>query len=542
MEGGKYMTTINKKVLPPDAVRTIEGLRDTGYEFNTAMADIIDNSIAANANLIEVTIEMDYIGDLIVKIADNGSGMSEHGLEAAMTYGSPQRKVQKSLGKFGLGLKTASTAFCRKLSVITRDSEVSNIYKACWDLDYVASVQDWELLLQSPSLEELEMLEDVTQNSSGTIVIWENIDRLLKDYQDRTGIHARRALEKTVQNLKEHVALIYNRFLDENYFEAPNVTIKINNEKIEAWDPFCKNETNTKLVAEKTRFVEFEDGTGTSFTVNAYVLPRAPEFSSEEAKKRAKLSNDMQGFYVYRENRLINYGNWMGMYANEPHGTLLRVEFSFDYLMDDAFHVDIKKSKISLDGELYNWFRGEFLPGPRRAADERSRTGKRENIKKISKDAHDVSNKGISYREKELKMSTIEVTNKTNSDVEITNRKGKMKIKLPIMEPAKEGELYVAPVESIEDGLLWEPALIDTHNAVRVNTNHPYYHKVYIPNLNSGVTIQGLDSLLWALGEAELGTISEDTRYHIKELRYEVSRILRRLVEDLPDPGLENNV
>lgn len=541
MEGGKNMKVLNKKILPPDAVRTIEGLRDTGYEFNTAMADIIDNSIAANASLVEVSIEMDYSGELIIQIADNGTGMNEEGLEAAMVYGSPQRNVLKSLGKFGLGLKTASTAFCRKLSVVTRDSGNSTVYKACWDLDYVAKVQDWELLLVSPSIDELNKLEEVTDNGSGTIVIWENIDRLLKDYQDRTGVHARRALDRTILSLREHVALVYNRFLNMEYTDAPNVTIKINNEKVEAWDPFCKDEPMTELVATQCPEVNFQDGKNTSFTVNAYVLPRAPEFSSEEAKKRAKLSNNMQGFYVYRENRLINYGNWMGMYTNEPHGTLLRVEFSFDYRLDDAFHVDIKKSRISLNGDLYDWFKNEFLPGPRRAADERARTGKRENIKKVSKDAHDVSNKGISYREKELKMSNAEIKNLEKNDVEITNKKGKVKIKLAIMEPSKDGELYVAPVESIEDGLLWEPALIDKHNAVRVNTNHPYYHKVYIPNLSSGVTVQGLDSLLWALGEAELGTISEDTRYHLKELRYEVSRILRRLVEDLPDPGLEDN-
>lgn len=535
------MNIVNKKLLPPDAVRTIEGLRDTGYEFNTAMADIIDNSIAASADLVEVFIEMDYSGDLLVRVADNGEGMNENGLEAAMTYGSPRRSMSKSLGKFGLGLKTASTAFCRKLSVVSRDSGDSEINKACWDLDYVAEVQDWELLLVSPTLEELEILEEVTSNNSGTIVTWEKIDRLLKDYQDRAGIHAQRALNKVIDNLNDHVALIYNRFLDFEFTQAPNVTIKINNKKVEAWDPFCQKEPNTELVAETSKELQISDETKAHFEVKAYVLPRGPEFSSEEAKKRAKLSNDMQGFYVYRENRLINYGNWMGMFTNEPHGTLLRVEFSFDHLLDDAFHVDIKKSRISLDGELFNWLRTVFLPGPRRAADERARLGKRENIQKASKDAHDVSNKSISYREKELKMSNSEVKNKEKNDVEITNRKGKVTIKIPILEPSKPGELYVAPVDSIEDGLLWEPALIQQHNAVRVNTNHPYYSKVYIPNLASGVTIQGLDSLLWALGEAELGTISDETRFHLKELRYEVSRILRRLVEDLPDPGTEED-
>lgn len=536
------MKVVNKKIVPPHAIRTIEGLRDTGYNFNTAMADIIDNSIAADATLIDISIEMDYEGELTIYIADNGIGMDLPGLESAMTYGSPQRTSLKSLGKFGLGLKTASTAFCRSLSVTTRNSGHSSIYKACWDLDYIANdAKDWELLFLDPSDRELELLEKVTNNSSGTIVTWEKIDRLLKEYQDPSGSYARRALEKIIFDLKEHVAMIYQRFLDHNFLEAPNVVIKINDENIEAWDPYCTDEPKTDLVAKATQPVEFKDGSTASFTIKAYVLPRKEEFSSEEAQKKAKLSNDLQGFYIYRENRLIHYGNWLGMFTNEPHGTLLRVEFSFDYQLDEAFNVDIKKSRIILNNDLYNWLKTQFLPAPRRVADERYRKGQKKIAKQVSEGAHDSSNKGIGNHENAVKISNIEVTNKGNDEVEVTNRKGKVQIKLPILEPMHDGELLVAPVDSIDDGLLWEPALINMHHAVRINTSHDYYHKVYIPNLRSGVLIQGMDSLLWALSEAELGTISEQTKFHLKELRYEVSRILRKLVEDLPEPKLDED-
>ncbi|OHX50690.1 ATP-binding protein [Cytobacillus oceanisediminis] len=536
------MTVLNKKIVPPHAIRTIEGLRDTGYDFNTAMADIIDNSIAADATRIEVFIEMDFGGAITIYIADNGIGMDEQGLDKAMTYGSPQRENLKSLGKFGLGLKTASTAFCRSLSVTTRNSKHSPIFKARWDLDHVAFVaQDWELLYLDPDERELEILEEVSNRGAGTVVTWEKIDRLLKDYQDPSGVHARRAFEKLIANLEDHISMIYQRFLDPNFADAQNVTIKINGKNIDPWDPFCTLEPETELVAEEEQDAEFEDGTKTSFVVRAYVLPRKEEFSSEEARKKAKLSNNLQGFYVYRENRLIHYGNWMGMYSNEPHSTLLRVEFSFDYLMDEAFNVDIKKSKISLNSDLYNWLKDQFLPAPRRAADERYRKGQKKSVKKVTKGAHDSSNKGIGSRQKELTMSEVEVKNKEKNEVEITNNKGKIRIKLPVLDQAKEGEVHVSPVDSLEDGILWEPALISTNHAVRINTNHPYYHKVYVPNLSSGVTIQGMDALLWALSEAELGTVNKETEYHLKEIRFAVSRILRRLVEDLPDPELGNN-
>lgn len=538
MEGGRVM---KKLVVPPHATRTIEGLRDTGYEFNTAMADIIDNSIAAGATLVDIRIEMDYIGDISIYIADNGTGMHEQGLVDAMTYGSPERPNPASLGKFGLGLKTASTAFCRCLSVTTRASESSPIIKARWDLDHVAKANDWELLFPDPDDIEIELLDDVSEGKSGTVVTWEKVDRLLKNYHDKAGTHARRAFEKAKENLIDHVSMVYQRFLDENYTDAPNVKIKIAGEYIEPWDPFCKTEPETQLVGECVQDAEFEDGSKTAFTVRAFVLPRGEQFSNEEAKKKAKLSNDLQGFYVYRENRLIHHGDWMGMFSNEPHSTLLRIEFSFDHNMDDAFNVDIKKSRIMLNNDLYNWLKSQFLPAPRRAANQRYRKGVSSDVTRAAKGAHDASNVGIGSREKDVQISKIEVTDQDSNEVKVTNKKGSVRIKLPVLEPAKEGELFVSPVDSLEDGLLWEPCLIDKHHAVRINTNHPYYHKVYIPNLSSGVTIQGMDSLLWAICEAELGTINEVTEYHLKELRYEVSRILRRLVEDLPEPEINND-
>ena len=112
--------TDEEMILAPDPARIVEGLRDTGYDFNTAMADLVDNSIAANATLIKVKIDMTPNGTVKAYIADNGCGMNFDGLRNAMRYGSAQRTDPNSMGKFGLGLKTASTAFCRSLSLISK--------------------------------------------------------------------------------------------------------------------------------------------------------------------------------------------------------------------------------------------------------------------------------------------------------------------------------------------------------------------------------------------------------------------------------------
>ncbi len=182
----------------------------------------------------------------------------------------------------------------------------------------------------------------------------------------------------------------------------------------------------------------------------------------------------------------------------------------------------------------------KFIPAPRNAANERYRTGQKKKATEQAQGAHESSNRSISEKEQDLVNSEITVINEKDNDVEVRNKSGTVRLKLKILDPSGPGQVYIHTDNEIEDGILWEPALIEGHHAVRINTGHPYYHKVYIPNHSSDVTIQGMDSLLWALAEAELGTINKATKNHFEELRFEVSRLLRKLVEDLPEPDLDS--
>ncbi len=531
--------TLSPVELPPDPERMIEGLRDTGYKFNTALADIIDNSIAANAELVDVTVSMDFRGNIIVSVADDGIGMNRDELINAMQYGSDRRGSAASLGKFGLGLKTASTAFCRRLSVISRASGDEQPIEATWDLTHVARENKWELLLSdTPNPDGLAHLEDMAPEASGTVVVWSNIDRLMKrDYQEPGGPHAQRAIDRLIKDLRDHIGLTYQRFLDTDDKRAGNVVISVNGEAVEAWDPFCIGVSD--LVAAQTVPIEIDGGRESEFSVSAYILPRKEEFPDEETEKKAKLSNERQGIYIYRENRLIHNADWLGMYSKEPHGTLLRIEFSFDHKLDEAFRVDIMKSEINLKQELWSWLKDEFLTAPRREANNRYRQGIRRKAVEKAKGSHDTSNTNIKGKEEELDTAKITVIDPKTGEIEVNNRQGQFRLKLPVLTAARPGEMFIQPMDGLNDNALFEPAIIDGKKAVRINTSHPYYHKVYIPNLSSGVTIQGMDSLLWGLCVAELNTGNDRTAEHFKEMRFEVSRLLRGLVEDLPEPDLD---
>lgn len=535
------MSDVEEVELPPDPERVIVGLRDTGYEFNTAVADIVDNSIAANATKIQLFLAADFNGQIRLLIADDGDGMDRQGLINAMQYGSKVRPSAASLGKYGLGLKTASTAFCKRLSVVSRADGAAPALMATWDLYHVAQVNKWSLLLSENCDEEaLELLEGIAPGESGTVVLWEKVDRLIKDYSNPTGAPAKKALKAKEDALRAHLAMVYQRFLDPKDDRAQNVTIELNGKSVAPWDPFqCGL---SELVAEQTMPTQLSNGREATFTVRAYILPRREEFPDDKLASAAQLSNDRQGIYIYRENRLIHDADWLGLYQKEPHLTLLRVEFSFDHKLDDAFHLDIKKSQIILNDDLANWLEKEFMPAPRREANRRSREGQQKNISKKGEGAHDTSNNNIRNREADAGGPQVNVADPNTGEAIIQNKYGTTRLKLTITSAKRPGEVFVQPVEGITNGLLFQPALIERHKAVQINMSHPYYHKVYIPNLNRSVTMQGLDSLMWALAVAELSTVQDSTAEMFRDMRYEVSRILEKLVEPLPEPDVDQNV
>jgi hypothetical protein len=517
----------------PDPARVAEGLRDTGYEFDTAVADIVDNCIAAGANFIDVQIGMDPKGNVIVGVVDDGRGMDRDGLINALRYGSKKRDDPASLGKFGLGLKTASTAFCRRVSLISRPSSGAETLKASWDLDAVVE-HGWRIEIAPASKYEIEALDKTTKGSSGTLVLWEKVDRLLSEYKTQGGAAAKKALKKCVEGLNQHLSMVYQRFLDADDDRERTLELRLQGEKVLPWDPFCITESG-EPIATKELSLELEDGTNTKFLVRAFVLPRKEDFTNQQAARAALISNDMQGIFVYRENRLIHGPDWMDMYRKEPHFSNCRVELSFNHQLDDAFQVDIKKSRILLANEIYDWLRDKFLPGPRREAEMRYRKGQTAMATGAGALLHISSNNAIHGKADSLKTANLEEYNAKTGEGLIRNKGGQTKIKIKLVEPESPGQVHVKAVPEILNGLLFEPAYISGNQGVQINTSHPYYHKVYLPNSASGVTIQGLDSMLWALCAAELGCVSDDTKRKFEEMRFEVSRLLRQLVEDMPD-------
>lgn len=538
MSNEQHFSTIEN---PPDPARIMDGLRDTGYDFNTAVADIIDNSIAAEATRICVHVDPDAQMNVTVSVADNGYGMDFDGLKNAMKYGSDKRVEQNSLGKFGLGLKTASTAFCRRLSVVSRPSGNAETLKVCWDLDYIATTNRWSLIQEEPTDDDLDILCEAAGDGSGTLVLWENIDRLFQREYSTIGA-ARNALKRYVSTLKDHIALVYQRFLDPRDTREHNVTIWLNDEEIRPFDPFCTSEEKTVLLQSLDDLeVESDDGGDTAHMVlRAYLLPRKDEFSTKEAASASRLGNDTQGFYVYRENRLIHSGDWMGMFKTEPHLSLLRVEFSFDHKADEYFHVDIKKSRILLNDTIYDYIKNQFLPAPRREAEQRYRQGTRAAVAKTGAAPHEAANKTIESKAPAAEKSRTTITNLAKNEVAVQNKNGVVRTHITIRTSSDKNACRVVPVESLGYGELWGPTLVDGKHAVAINMSHSFYQKVYFPLLGRPTMVTGIDALLWSLAEAELATFSDESKIAFQDMKIEASRALEKLIADLPDPNVDD--
>ena len=541
--------------LIPDPRVLIMGLRDTGYDTNTALADVVDNSVDANADLIEVDIRLDVRNNPSVMIADDGCGMNKAALIDGMKYGSSDTSAKdpKRLGKFGLGLKTASTAFCRRFSVLSRANADEPIYMATWDLDNVVNKGVWEMdIVEEKSIPAayLSKLKKIMgEGGHGTLVVWEKVDRFA------SGKPSQKNIDKIASNFSQYASMIYHRFLDKNDNRARNLTMKINGKELEPWDPFCLSEMHsnddmgTVRVAgpiERECEVLLENGNveKAPFLLEAYVLPDKDSFSSEEAKKKANIKNNNMGFYVYRENRMIAAGDWLGLRSAEPHDSLYRAEFTFDHRLDAAFKIDVKKSKITLNPDLADWLSTWIRRGLSFAEDRyRNRTNKA--VSKNVSDYHIEPDKNIQQNEKYVTESKVELVGDIRSDgtqdVKISNANNNLEepavISIKIAPDDKPGVTIV--LDDVRGGALWEPSYRDGHHCVIINPNHPFYQKVYYPNQKSGVTMIGLDSMLWAFVEAEYGTINDYQKRDFEDFRMKISSILSRLVDSLPEPDID---
>lgn len=324
----------------PYAASFMESTRAIGYSFSTAIADIIDNSVFARATMIDINFDA-YVKTPYLYILDDGIGMSNKELFEAMRYGakSPSSIRDKNdLGRFGLGMKTASLSQCRKLTVVSKKE--NDLSCMIWDLDIVKKTGKWSMLEVEPleiSTSNIMGVKELLKLNSGTLVLWENLDRVGENEPNFKDV-----FEKKIANLKEHLALVFHRYIGG---DARKFVLRMNGNIIQAIDPFLTSNFATQKKPSQVFMIN-----NTPIKIQPYILPYIKKMTNDDIKTLGGKDNlrQKQGFYIYRNKRLIIWGKWFGQYPKHELQKLVRVQIDIPNSLDYIWDIDVKKSQAVL--------------------------------------------------------------------------------------------------------------------------------------------------------------------------------------------------
>lgn len=319
--------SLRTEIVSPNVGNFIDSLREIGYSTEVAVADLIDNSITANSTEIQIYAVTKPI--LSFAILDNGKGMSEIELIEAMRLAGKNQKDfrdKNDLGRFGLGLKTASFSQCKKLTVISKNN--GQVSSRQWDLNYIAEKNEWFLITPS-NYHDLPLYDHFCKLDNGTLIIWEEIDKIPSAN-----------FSEMIDKLRKHLSLVFHKFL-EGQVPLKKLNILVNNNPVKAFNPFNINHPATQQITSEKINIH-----GASVTIQPFILPHHSKISQQEYELYATEEGYVksQGFYLYRENRIIIYGTWWGLHKAVDAHKLIRVRIEIPNSMDAHWGIDIKKS------------------------------------------------------------------------------------------------------------------------------------------------------------------------------------------------------
>lgn len=347
--------SVDYELAAPDPAGTIASLSALGYSLEAAVADIVDNSIDAGA--VTVSVDFHWAGDeSYVVIADDGEGMSEAELVTAMTLGERGPQVDRStteLGRFGMGLKTASFSQAAQVAVWSR-SRAGESSTRVWDLAEVRRTKEWRLL---KGLDDsgASILGRYDAMAHGTVVLWRDLAKIVTEGDSHDDESAHRHFFDAVERVDRHLGMVFCRFLGVKGSESRlrRVTIRVNGSKVQPWDPFMQSMSSI-------RPAEHLAAAGETVLVRPYVLPPKRRLTDEQFRlgggPRGWL--DQQGFYIFRNDRLIVAGDWLGLgkFRKDEKHILARVAVEVPSALDSHWSIDVKKASahppVALKGQL----------------------------------------------------------------------------------------------------------------------------------------------------------------------------------------------
>lgn len=358
----------------PEAGSLVGSMRSMGYTFESAVADIVDNSVTAGSSQIHIYFPSDP-SNCFVAILDNGCGMSRKELYVAMRYGSrasEENREDNDLGRFGLGMKSASLSQCRIMTVVSKKNGRVSAYQ--WDYNKIKGQSKWLMLEYKPEeLERLPYIEVLLAQKSGTLVVWQDFDVIKKSSNGQVFT----TLTDYRGKMIDYVGLIFHRFISAK--KKDKIEFYINKHKVEALDPFLENHPKTMVRKQIDLEVKDKDGIERHIKAQPFILPFIKDLSEKDIKRSGGIDRTLQGYYIYRNNRLIIWGKWFG----QPRGELTknaRIRVDIPNTLDDMWGIDVKKQNATIPPVIKNQLRRAVDETLSIATRQQTHRGRRENL------------------------------------------------------------------------------------------------------------------------------------------------------------------
>lgn len=343
----------------PNPEFLIKSIAEQGYSFETALADLMDNSITANASRIEVLTKIDSEPFLLF-LSDNGDGMDKVSLKKNMQFPSKSPEESRDisdLGRFGLGLKTASFSQTRKFTVLSRKKGSKDFFGLTWDVNHLMRSGKWEMIVNSKEeinqiTEQYNSISKEHLNSSSdyipnTIVVWKGLYKFENYVNEK---NKQDALKEEITNTtSEYLSIVFHKFMER---QINSLHIRINNTLVNPFNPFPTE--NSSLRSLEPMQKEF----GKDFVrIQGFVLPNTSiKDDSNTWTPQNKSLMDMEGLYIYRADRLILFGGWNGLIKKMPRLQLGRLKIDIGNKVDHLFHLNVAKSQINIPHDLKSAF------------------------------------------------------------------------------------------------------------------------------------------------------------------------------------------
>lgn len=360
----------------PEAGSLVGSMRSMGYTFESAVADIVDNSVTAGSSDIHVYFPTES-SKCFVAILDNGCGMTREELYVAMRYGSRASEEERSdsdLGRFGLGMKAASLSQCRVMTVISKRDGKTSAFQ--WDYNKIKGQSKWLMLEFSPEeIKAAPHFEDLEILDHGTLVIWQDFDIIKKSSNGQVFL----TLTEYKAKIIDYIGLIFHRFISAK--KPAKIDFYVNKHKIEALDPFLESHPKTMARKEIDLAVNDKDGIERHIKAQPFILPFIKDLSEKDTKKLGGVENmrTRQGYYIYRNNRLIIWGKWFG----QPRGELTknaRIRVDIPNTLDDIWGIDVKKQNATIPAVIRNQLRRAVEETMSIAIRQQTHRGRKENV------------------------------------------------------------------------------------------------------------------------------------------------------------------